>query len=152
MRLKQAKQKKAEMDIIPMVDIVFQLIIFFLVATQVKKNDTARLTLPVASQGDKWQQQDKPPMILNILSREAAVGEKVYVVYGRTMNLDELKDMLRLEKNRKRWNVNDKDAPDPPVVRIRADEKAGFVDVQEALMACQTYQIWEARIVTHKAN
>ena len=139
------------MDIIPMVDIVFQLIIFFLVATQVKKNDTARLTLPRAAKGDEYVPQDEPPMILNILSREAAIEGRVYVVYGKRMTLDELKDMLRNEKNRKRWNANEPNKP-PPVVRIRADEKAGFVDVQEALMACQTYQIWEARIVTHKTN
>ena len=43
MLLKRVPGKKTEINIIPMVDIVFQLIIFFLVATQVKKSETSPL-------------------------------------------------------------------------------------------------------------
>jgi len=139
--LKRVAEKRPEINIIPMVDVVFQLIIFFLVATQVKKNETdAELELPTARTPEEIKKDEETPLIINVVKPEV---DKVrpYVVMGNRFNIDELKKFLKNRKASLRLKGGDM-----PILRIRADKDSQFKEIQEALIACRDIEIWKIRL------
>ena len=144
MLLKRAPERKPEINIIPMVDIVFQLIIFFLIATQVKKSETTALQLPIAKTPEEIKKDEDPPLIINILKPEV---DKVtpYVVMGNQFDLNGLKRFLRARKETLRLKGGKM-----PILRIRADKDSQFKEVQNALIACRDIEIWQVRLTAIK--
>ena len=140
MLLKRAPQKRPEINIIPMVDIVFQLIIFFLVATQVKKQEITGLQLPIAKTPEEIKKDETPPLIINIV-RPQEDKARPYIVMGNRFNLDGLKRFLRSKKGALRLQGGDM-----PILRIRADRDSQFKEVQNALIACRDIEIWKIRL------
>ena len=66
-RRSRYKEDSGEMDMTPMIDIVFNLLIFFIVITDLNQKDIANLTLPIAHMAT--QDKDDDPndrLILNI--------------------------------------------------------------------------------------
>ena len=146
MLLKQAPKKSTKMDIIPMVDIVFQLIIFFLVATQAKEEETAvDLRLPMARESKDLKAETNPPLLINVIRPEIArrVGNRPYVWGGESMDLKTLTRKLESKKA-----VDDDKGDKMPAVRIRGDRDSSFEDVRNALAACTDVGIQEVRIAT----
>ena len=123
-----------------MVDIVFQLIIFFLVATQVKKSETTALELPTARTPEEIKKDEEPPLIINILRPEV---DKVrpYVVMGSQFSIDGLKKFLKSRQEALKMKGGEM-----PILRIRADKDSQFKEVQEALIACREIKIWKIRL------
>jgi len=138
--LKRAAEKKPEINIIPMVDIVFQLIIFFLVATQVKKSETADVMLPTARKAEEIKKDETPPLIINIVKPEVS-KERPYVVMGNMFDIKGLKKFLKARKETFRLKGGDM-----PILRIRADRDSQFKEIQEALIACREIEIWQIRL------
>jgi len=138
--LKQAPQKRPEINIIPMVDIVFQLIIFFLVATQVKKQEITGLQLPIAKTPEEIKKDETPPLIINIVRPEIDKA-RPYIVMGNRFDLEGLKRFLRNRK--KSLELTDGTMP---ILRIRADRDSQFKEVQNALIACRDIEIWKIRL------
>ena len=61
------KEDSGEMDMTPMIDIVFNLLIFFMVITDLNQKDIANLTLPIAHMATQDKDDDKDDrLILNI--------------------------------------------------------------------------------------
>jgi len=141
--LKQADKKKAEINIIPMVDIVFQLIIFFLVAMQVKENKVTKLNLPRARWGGKVAEKESA-LIINVVSPERA-GGRPYRVLLHKFSLKELNRYLQGE-----LALRERQKKKMPAARIRADMNAEFKNIQEALIACRNAHIWKIRVTTKK--
>jgi biopolymer transport protein ExbD len=85
--------EKAEMDMTPMIDIVFNLLIFFMVVSDLTQKDLANLTLPLAymAQEDKDDDPDDR-VILNVDDQ----GQLLYK--SKPINLDELKTILENQK------------------------------------------------------
>lgn len=120
-------------DLTPMIDCTFLLIIFFMVCVDLKQVDLIKLKLPDA---DSAINEEDAKLIINI-SRK---GD--FFVSGKQLSIENLKGFLeqkylRLDQNRdiepagkdgKRYaNV---------LVKIRADEMTEFRDVQAVLAAC----------------
>ena len=145
MLLKHVEKKRAEINMIPMVDIVFQLIIFFLVAMQVKENKVTRLQLPRADRGGKVEDEEAA-LVINIVSPDRADG-RPYRVLLYKFNVKELNKYLQGE-----LALRKRQKKPMPTGRIRADMNAEFKSIQEALVACRNAEIWKIRIATKKTR
>jgi biopolymer transport protein ExbD len=91
---KKIMDEKAEMDMTPMIDIVFNLLIFFMVVTDLTQKDLAALTLPIAHMAE--EDKDKDPderIILNVDKN----GQILYK--AKAISLDELGTILRQRKD-----------------------------------------------------
>ncbi|MCR4315523.1 MAG: biopolymer transporter ExbD [Planctomycetes bacterium] len=80
---KKNRTASAEMDMTPMIDVVFNLIIFFMIVSEISKQDLAILVLPSASQAIP---DEKPPperMILNIVNDTQVPGTGRYYISGQ---------------------------------------------------------------------
>ncbi len=83
-----------EMDMTPMIDIVFNLLIFFMIVTDLQQKDLANLTLPIAYMAAEDKDNDPDDrVILNV----DKYGQIMY--RGRALNLDELGTVLRNQKD-----------------------------------------------------
>jgi len=110
--------------ITPMIDIVFLLIIFFLVATHFVKSETLDpVNLPEATQATDPDEATPSRLVITV----SAEGN--YSVNGRPLTWDELKPLiLALEPG---------EEPDSErEVRIRADAKATYEKVKPIMLAC----------------
>jgi biopolymer transport protein ExbD len=145
MRLKRTATKKWEVNMVPMIDCVFQLIIFFLVSTQVKKTETTDVTLPQARMPEDVN-KDEIPLIVNILKPQYG-KERPYFVMGNYFNLRELKAFLKTRKESLKIAGGEM-----PVLRIRADRDSQFKEIQEALIACRDIGIWQVRLSAIKTS
>ena len=66
-RKKVMQEDSGEMDMTPMIDIVFNLLIFFMVITDLSQKDIAELTLPIAYMASEDKDDDPDDrIILNI--------------------------------------------------------------------------------------
>jgi len=86
---KLASSGEAEMNMTPMIDIVFNLLIFFMVVTDLKSKDLANLTLPVAYMAEEDKADDDEERIILNLDKEGAIHWK-----GKNINMDELGTIL----------------------------------------------------------
>ena len=135
-----------EINMIPMIDVIMMLLIFFLVATQMKKEETSiQLALPESLEAllDMIDKNAPAPMMVNILPKSEG-GER-YMVAGQAMGKDELGRVL-LAQAKKQKELGGQEAS----VRIRADKDAELADVQNALMACQKAMVVKVYIAAER--
>jgi biopolymer transport protein ExbD len=93
-RLHRAKrQYGCEVNIAPLIDVVFLLIIFFLTVSRIGRVQVEALTLPEATEGQKSEPLDSGRVIVNV-HKDGRI-----VVAGQTLEMDELEQMLRTEYN-----------------------------------------------------
>jgi len=154
MRLKRAKLQNPEVNMVPMIDCVFQLIIFFLISMQVKKNEVTALQLPVARNAEDVKKTPKPPLIVNILAPTFRDAEgraipraRPYICLANEFDIREFKDFMQRQK---RFYANQKE--EMPIVRIRADAESEFQQIQDCLVACRDAGIWQVRLTTKKGD
>lgn len=132
MRLtKRRRNTRPEMDMTPMIDIVFLLIIFFMTVTQVSKLNKEQLELPKLK-----GTEDQKPSVLTVNVIET--GE--IRVSGRTLSSSEFVSMVNRELRR----VGD----DPNLlgIVIRADQRGASAGVNEVVTALNNLQIKRVRI------
>jgi len=134
MKLQQpAEISEARVELVPLIDCVFLLLIFFMCAATLSKVDTpTSVRLPVASNAAK---QKDPSMrgTVNILSPgsrtpegELATEESPFLVFGKLVNDEGLKTLM-LE----RLKVE-------PATRLylRADRSVKFAIIRRAMSVC----------------
>ena len=143
MRLKRAKRANPEVNMVPMIDCVFQLQIFFLIATQVKKNEVAALELPISRRASEVKEGDAP-LIINIV-KPTVNKDRPFIVLGETLNLEGFKQFMK-----SRQAFCEAEGRDLPILRIRADKDSQFEEIQKCLIACRDVGIWQVRLSTIK--
>ena len=123
----------------PMIDVVFLLIIFFLVSSHLAKQEVQyKLSLPTAQSGLKDKPSEKPRLTVNVL----ADGTLLFA--GRQVTADELRAQL-VERQQ--------DLGKDVEVRIRSDEVAPYKQVEPVLLACANAGIWNVKFaVFQKEN
>ena len=128
---KRRRTTRPEVDMTPMIDIVFLLIIFFMTVTQVSKINKEQLDLPKLKGSE-----DQQPTVLTINVSEA--GE--IIVSGRTLTIGDLVSIVNRELRR----VGD----DPRLLSIviRADQRGTSGGVNEVVAALNRLQIRRVRI------
>ena len=132
MRLtKRRRNTRPEVDMTPMIDIVFLLIIFFMTVTQVSKLNKEQLELPKLK-----GTEDQKPSVLTINVTET--GE--ILVSGRTLTSGEFVSLVNRELRR----VGDN--PDLLSIVIRADHRGKSQGVNDVMSALNKLQIKRVRI------
>jgi biopolymer transport protein ExbD len=132
MRLaKHRRNTRPDMDMTPMIDIVFLLIIFFMTVTQVSKLNKEQLELPKLK-----GTEDQKPSVLTINVTET--GE--IRISGRTFAIGDFVSMVNRELRR----VGDN--PNLLSIVIRADERAASEGVNAVVSALDRLQIKRVRI------
>jgi biopolymer transport protein ExbD len=115
------RRREMRVNMTPMIDVVFLLIIFFLVSSQLARQESQMpLALPAADSGETLVETERPRVIVNV----TAQGELLLV--GRKVSPDELQRRLRNERERAGADLE---------VRIRSDRQVAYRFVQPILTA-----------------
>lgn len=123
-------------DMTPMIDVVFQLIIFFLVSGHLIKQEThVKLPLPTATSGDKDVAETKSRLTVNVLP------DGGLLLGGRTHTADELTERL-VEKIQELG----KDVE----VRIRSDRSVPYARVEPVMLSCAKAGVWNVTFAVYR--
>lgn len=118
-------------DITPLIDVVFLLLIFFMVSTVFKKEELALLlNLPQTQEGESVSQQLEQ-VIIELNENEMAFN-------GKAVNLSELEEELKL--------IQDKSRP----VDLRIDKSVRYEKIVEVLDKLKFYQLTNLSLITEK--
>ena len=131
---KAARRWGCEINMTAMIDIVFQLIIFFMVTTQFVKVEVESLTLPEAAK----QSATPPPAMGKLTVNVHADGRMVLL--GQTYTPDLFRALLAEQLLQRR--------PEDAQVLIRADRAAPWDKVGRLMHICALQGISQVRVAT----
>jgi biopolymer transport protein ExbD len=118
----------------PMIDVVFQLIIFLMLANDMSRKEIEDLNLPDAIHGQEDKGVDeKNRVIVNLLKNETG-GPPTLKVKGLEMNLDQFQQFLQPIADSHR--EEEQPRASEVYVLIRADKGSRWQDVQWVMQAC----------------
>lgn len=136
-----------EMNMTPMIDVVFLLIIFFMIITDLSQQELEDLELPMAekAQEDKPDPKAKRP-ILNIKQNGQIIVKRDVLFDPADGNTDRSRVATFLQSMAERMEKVD-GYPDDPVL-IRADEFTPFREIQKIMEMCadQNIKIWKVEL------
>lgn len=124
------------MELTPMIDVVFLLIIFFMTTAQFARMTRAEVDLP-QERGEQDEAAQEAGLIINI-DRDGSI-----IVNERTVAIDELEQMVREAANAE----PDQD-PGQMRLMIRADRNADTAVLNEVLSRLQRAGVGLTRIAT----
>ncbi len=141
---KDAVLDPPEMNMTPMIDIVFQLIIFFMIVIDLSQKDLEDLVLPMS----KMAVDDEPEegrLYVNINRK----GE--YVLKRQKLDLNALENqlMLRVDQPRKDGEpTRDEMGLATRPILIRCDQASEFKHVQKVMFICgkEGLKIWKVEL------
>jgi biopolymer transport protein ExbD len=120
----------------PMIDVVFQLIIFFLLSSHLAKQETQlKLPLPTADSGQASEERDRPRITINVLEGGTLL------VANRPILPAELATLL---VERRATHGDDLE------VRIRADRGVAYASVEPVMLACVRAGIWNVAYAVYR--
>lgn len=128
------RRHRLEMNMTPMIDVVFLLIIFFLVSSHLQKQEAhAELDLPTAETGDENTPTDTRTLTVNVSSRQ----DNYQIAFGaRIIPTANLVSQLQSELKRAKGKIE---------VRIRVDRTAPYRVVEPILAGCAQLDIWNVQ-------
>lgn len=126
-----------KMDLTSMIDVVFLLIIFFILVTEMAKADTEPLVLPKAAEAVADKPRQERRVIVNVV-RSGNV-----VVRRKTLNAVELDRVLQLEAQ---LAGRDAKGLSKLFVLIRGDIEVQYRTVQQVLTAAAKQRIWRIEL------
>lgn len=119
------RKRGFELNLTPLIDVVFNLVIFFLVASHFASTEPAEeVSLPHAAQTT----DDEDPRRLTITVR----ADGTYSVAAKEVSLTEVEQYIELEAG-----------PDPQrcAIRIRGDKQAPYQFIEPVMLACAKYGV-----------
>ena len=133
MRLRKSHDRyESSINIAPLIDVVFLLIIFFMVVSHIARIEVDQLILPQASQGQHDAQPTTERLVVN-LHRDGRI-----VVAGVPQTIDSLGRLLAQHvKRRGTENVS---------VLIRGDRTAAWQEAANVMRACGTNSIHQVSV------
>ncbi|QTN32469.1 biopolymer transporter ExbD [Akkermansiaceae bacterium] len=134
MKFSSRQPEPANMQLAPMIDIVFLLLIFFIVTWQFTRSETElSVSVPTAQEGADPQRQ-QGEIVINILSDGAIKVE------GSMVDLPQLLEKLA--------SIAAQYENQP--VRIRGDGGVAYQRIVEVIDTCQKAGIWNISFATQK--
>jgi biopolymer transport protein ExbD len=168
-----AREVKAESaiapNLVPMVDIMFLMLLFFMLGSDMQRRELEEVRLPVAStvkveREDAPDADSSPRMVINVF-HDSDSPCKDYEVQHLCTNEDHWaigiaghdarkgheKELLpdletRVADDRERRNDPDPTKPSELRCLIRADEAALYQFVQKAMVLCGDAKIWKVEV------
>jgi len=126
-------EEQAEVDITPLIDMTFLLIVFLVTVSQLAVIEVAaKLTLPVARQANPEKEKDKDRLVINLEKETGRIK-----VAGSVRTTEELESLMKNEADRSR----DALGYAKRAVFIRADENLEFGKVQDVMALCKKPEI-----------
>lgn len=122
------RSRSIKFNVTPLIDVVFLLIIFFLVSSHLARQETQlEVALPAASSVREAEDTSIARVTINV----RADGE--VLLGSEAIARDELSRRLKVERQETSANLE---------VRIRADRELAYHHVEPLLLACAEAQIW----------
>jgi len=120
----------------PMIDVVFLLIIFFLVSSHLARQETQlELNLPNARSGTQAEGTQVPRVVVNV------TPEGELMLAGRRVTADQLQSQLHSRIRKEGRNIE---------VRIRSDRHIAFSKVRPVMLACAKVGIWNVTFAVYQ--
>ena len=120
----------------PMIDVVFLLIIFFLVSSHLARQETQlELPLPTADSGQAPAQTEQPRLTINVLQ------DGTVLLTGQRVTPDQLKSRLAEGLARSGQDIE---------LRIRADRATPYANVEPIMLACTEVGIWNLTYAVYR--
>jgi biopolymer transport protein ExbD len=149
---KHDAQTEMEMNMTPMIDVVFLLIIFFMIITDLTQQDLEEIRLPVAQNAipDKPDPKVVRPVI-NVMPDGRMIVRKQDIYEPERGDPTELErylaDAARRMPKRRYPEVPGEPLPDNPLL-IRADENTEFKFLQRIMEVCgkEGIRIWKLEL------
>jgi biopolymer transport protein ExbD len=137
MQIPQYKpNRKYGFNMTPMIDVVFLLIIFFLVSSHLAKQETqVELELPTAASSNDDTDLETPRVTINVKS------DGTLWVSGRLIDESQLKPTLDLVKEKEGPNIE---------VRIRSSRAAPYSAVEPIMLACTKSGVWNVTYAVYR--
>ncbi len=135
------KEESVEVNLTPLIDVVFLLLIFFMVTTTFDRHARLKVSLPESSA--KTSQQQKDPLVLSIDAKGNYFLNDRQIV---NQQLDTLKQALR-----KTIGQNTEDYKDIALV-LRADANTPHQSVVRAMDAASQLGLTKLSIATVEGN
>ena len=142
MKLRKQEEPDAGVDMTPMIDCVFLLLIFFMVcATMSKVDQTPEVVLPIAPKAAIPEAENlRGRGVINVVPLGTAVGagatseDRPFIIYGQVVDepglVTAISERLKTEPNLRIYMRVDKNAEFKTVKRaIRACANAGVFDI-----------------------
>ncbi|MBH47828.1 MAG: biopolymer transporter ExbD [Halobacteriovorax sp.] len=130
--MKKRSREQLTFEMTPLIDVVFLLIIFFMVTSVFKKDELSLLlALPKASSGEATEAKEKLFLKLELTTEELAIA-------GEKISLDALPARLS--------TVSDKEQP----VELRVDKDVRYERVVNVLDALKAAQLQNINLITEK--
>ena len=125
----------------PMIDIVFQLIIFFLVSSHLAQSQLQYVfDLPEAKTGqEQLETTQTTKIVINILPPEGENAEYTILLAGENVDIATLKKKLRYESGKQQVEIH-----------IRTSQKTPYRVVEPVLTACAQSGVWDVRFAVYE--
>jgi biopolymer transport protein ExbD len=132
---KSASTQDVELNMTPMIDVVFNLIIFFMVITDLTQRELEELTLPVSDQAVEDTQTSTDRVIINVIKGPDWEENRAVrvMIGGREYDWQQLREYLYVAAAR---GKPDLDAPSEVPVLIRCDKDIRWREVQWVMQSC----------------
>ncbi len=142
-----------QLDMTPMIDCVFLLIIFFMLVSEISKNEFEQVTLPKATKAIDDVKVDSKRIVVNITYSPDFQSNKVHtdIVIKKQKYTDQEKLVTYLKMKA------DQDKPEGAKasnmsVKIRADQRCEYQKVQRVMVACMKAGISKISIGAEPKN
>ena len=136
MKFRNHKLPPAELQLAPMLDVVFQLLLFFLVAFEFQRSELdMKVQVPSAQEGAD-PKRARGEIIVNVREN----GE--VVVENQTMTQQQLREKL---------TAIAKQHENQPI-RLRGDAKCEYQTIVEVIDTCQKAGIWNISFATQRSK
>lgn len=120
----------------PMIDVVFLLIIFFLLSSHLARQESRlELPLPIAQSGDDDPISAKPRVTINVRA------DGSMTLAGRPVLPDEVESRLAAAKN---------EIGDDVEVRLRSSRETPYGKVEPIMLACTRNRIWNVSYAVYR--
>ena len=139
MQIPQHKSnRKYGFNMTPMIDVVFLLIIFFLVSSHLAKQESQlELELPVATSGQDDIDHSTPRLTINVRA------DGTMMLTGRPVTQPQLKTRFLEARAKDGDNIE---------VRIRGSRLTPFADVEPIMLACTAAKIFKVTFAVYREN
>ena len=141
MKIPSARGSAVGFNMTPMIDIVFQLIIFFLVSSHLAQSQMQYVfDLPEAKTGqEQLETTQTAKIVINILPPEDENAEYTILLAGENVDISTLKKKLRYESGKQQVEIH-----------IRTSQKTPYRVVEPVLTACAQSGVWDVRFAVYE--
>lgn len=153
---KHDPETEMEMNMTPMIDVVFLLIIFFMIITDLTQKDLEDLELPMVihASEDKPDPTEWRPIINIKFSGEIVVTRETYYDPENGDDYEAMKDWLTLTAEKMSRDPDDTSNLPDDALLIRADMSTPFKHIQKVMELCGdvNIRIWKVQLAASVPN